>query len=333
MSAGEFYFDYAASRIYIANNPAGHKVEAAVAPRAFVSGASGVTVRGLTVELFANEAGAGAIWANYDWLVENCEVRLNHAVGIAYGGTVRNNYIHDNGQAGITSYQSTGMLVENNEIAYNNYAGFDSHYDGGGTKFMRTRNLTLRGNNVHHNYGTGLWLDTDNTGALVEKNTTARNDGPGILHETGFKAIIRNNTVRRNGFNFHSGWIDGSGILLLASNNTQIYGNRLERNREGIGLTQTDRGPTHITQNIDVHHNTIMTVTGTTAAGFVQSTNDPSYFTSKNIRFHHNTYVLCAPSYFAWRDPSGNNAYAYLTRAKWVAAGNDTTGASGGCRG
>ena len=242
LSAGEFFFDYGQSRIYIGDNPAGHKVEAAVAPRAFVSGSSGVTVRGLIVELFANEAGAGAIWANYDWLVENNEVRLNHAVGIAYGGVVRNNYVHHNGQAGITSLSSNGMLVENNEIAYNNYAGFDVHYDGGGTKFMKTLNLTLRGNNAHHNVGSGLWLDWDNKGALIENNTLDDNDGPGIFHEAGYDAIIRNNTIRRNGFNFHSGWIDGSGILLLASNNTEIYGNRVERNKDGIGLVQTYRG-------------------------------------------------------------------------------------------
>ena len=235
-----------------------------------------MTVRGLVVELFANEAGAGAIWANYDWLVENNEVRLNHAVGdLSSAAPCRNNYVHHNGQAGITSLSSTGMLVENNEIAYNNYAGFDVHYDGGGTKFMKTVNLTLRGNNAHHNVGAGLWLDWDNKGALIENNTADDNDGPGIFHEAGYDAIIRNNTIRRNGFNYHSGWIDGSGILLLASNNTEIYGNRVERNKHGIGLVQTNRGNglygPHETHDVYVHDNTISTVSGGVAGGLVQN--------------------------------------------------------------
>ena len=153
LSSGEFYFDYGSSRIYLADNPAGHKIEAAVGTRAFVSGASGVTIRNLVVELFANETGAGAIWANYDWVVENNEVRLNHGIGILAGGTVRSNYVHDNGQAGIATISAPSMLVENNEIAYNNYADYDTHYDGGGTKFMKSLNLTVRGNYAHHNYG------------------------------------------------------------------------------------------------------------------------------------------------------------------------------------
>ena len=172
--------------------------------------------------------------------------------------------MHDNGQAGITTISAHLMLVENNEIAYNNYAGYDSHYDGGGTKFMKSLNLTLRGNYAHHNYGIGLWFDWDNKGILAENNTLEDNDGPGIFHEAGYDAVIRNNTVRRNGFNFHSGWIDGSGILLLASNNTEIYGNRVEKNKEGIGLTQTDRGSgaygPHETHDVNVHDNTISTV-------------------------------------------------------------------------
>ncbi len=327
LSSGEFYFDYGSSRIYLADNPAGHKIEAAVGTRAFVSGASGVTIRNLVVELFANETGAGAIWANYDWVVENNEVRLNHGIGIFTGGTVRSNYVHDNGQAGIATISATSMLVENNEIAYNNYADYDTHYDGGGTKFMKSLNLTVRGNYAHHNYGSGLWFDWDNKDILVENNTTEDNDGPGIFHEAGYNAVIRNNIVRRNGFNFHSGWIDGSGILLLASNNTEIYGNRVEKNMDGIGLTQTDRGSgaygPHETHDVSVHDNIVSTVAGRVAAGFVQSGNDPSYYTSRNIRFNNNTYTTCPTAYWAWARVNGQ---PYISASDWRSAGNDTTG-------
>jgi len=328
LSSGEFYFDYGASKIYLADNPAGHTIEAAVGTGAFVSGATGVTVRNLVVELFANQTSAGAIWGDYDWVIENNEVRLNHGIGIYVGATVRNNYVHDNGQCGIATLSARSMLVENNEISYNNYAGYDTHYDGGGTKFMKSLNLTVRGNYVHNNYGTGIWFDWDNKGILVENNTVTKNDGPGIFHEAGYDAVFRNNIVRRNGFNFHSGWIDGSGILLLASNNTEIYGNRVEKNKDGIGLTQTNRGRgaygPHKTHDVYVHDNIVSTVAGGVAAGFVQSGSDSSYYTSHNIQFKNNTYTTCPTAYWAWA--RGVNGQPYISASNWVRDGNDTTG-------
>ena len=44
LGPGEFFFDYDADRIIIANDPSGHKVEVAVAPALFRGGASAVTV-------------------------------------------------------------------------------------------------------------------------------------------------------------------------------------------------------------------------------------------------------------------------------------------------
>jgi parallel beta-helix repeat protein len=312
----------------VGDNPAGHTIEAAVGTGAFVSGASGVTIRNLVVQEFATATSAGAIWANYDWDIENNEVRLNHGIGILAGGTVRNNYVHDNGQCGISTISATSMLVENNEIAYNNYAGYDTHYDGGGTKFVKSRNVIVRGNFVHNNYGTGIWFDWDNKGILVANNTITNNDGPGIFHEAGYDAVFRNNIVRGNGFHFHSGWIDGSGILLLASNDTQIYGNIVQKNEHGIGITQTNRGVgafgPHKTHDVYVHDNVVSTVARGIAAGFVQSGRDPRYYTSRDIRFANNHYTTCGTVSFAWA--RGTNGQPYISAKNWVEDGNDRTG-------
>jgi hypothetical protein len=43
------------------------------------------------------------------------------------------------------------VLVDQNEIAYNNTAGFNSGWEAGGTKFVMTHNLVVRGNWSHHN--------------------------------------------------------------------------------------------------------------------------------------------------------------------------------------
>jgi hypothetical protein len=61
--------------------------------------------------------------------------------------------------------------------------------------------------------------------------------------------------------------------------------------------------------------------------GLVQNVGDSSYYTTKKNVFARNTYYLgCDKQYFAWRDPSGKEDYAYVTRKQWQSAGNDRLG-------
>src|SRR5205807_6896847 len=87
LAPGRFYFDHAAGSIYFADNPAGRKVEATVAAFAFESRAPGVLIKNVTVEKYASVAQKGAIQAQEatGWAIENCELRLNSAAGIAAG--------------------------------------------------------------------------------------------------------------------------------------------------------------------------------------------------------------------------------------------------------
>jgi parallel beta-helix repeat protein len=327
---GRFYFDYAADRIYIGDNPAWHRVEAAVTPLAIKGWGTGVenaTIRSLIVQHFA---GTG-IQGRSSWKAENNEVRWNHRVGIQDVGTVRNNKIHHNGQIGYVyggpSPSGLSFLLEGNEIVGNNYAGYDGGWEAGGAKFMRMSNLTVRNNSVRDNDGPGLWTDWNNRYILYDGNVVENNSGPGIFHEASYDAVIRNNTVRGNGF-ANSGWLDGAGILLNASPNVEIYANTVADNNDGIGITQTDRGPAeagfppHQTSNLYVHDNTITMRVGHT--GLVTNENDTSYYTSRNNRFQNNRYTLgCNSSYFAWQYPAGGSSYAYITPAQWRAAGQD----------
>jgi len=323
VTSGTFYFDYPNAKIYVADNPTGHKVEAAVATRAFRAfrtGVTGVTIRGLVIEKFANEAQAGALEAT-TWDLQNNEVRLNHGIGIVGGSIVRGNYAHDNGQLGMSSANSTDARVENNEVAFNNGAGFVLSWEAGGGKWLRTTSLTLRGNSSHDNHGRGLWTDTDNIDTLYEHNRVENNDGIGILHEVSYDAVIRSNMVIGNGFK-EPGAMDGGGIQVTASPNVEIDGNTLAGNRDGIVLTQFPRGSGayghHEVQNVYVHNNVIKQAQGYT--GLVQGMGDDSYFTSRNNRFEANTYYLGTnPSYFQWMD-------AWQTTPDWVAHGQDVRG-------
>jgi hypothetical protein len=64
---GGFYFDYPRHRIFVADSPRGHDLEAATAEAAIAArpgAAGGVEVRGLRVMMFATPAQHGAIVAS-----------------------------------------------------------------------------------------------------------------------------------------------------------------------------------------------------------------------------------------------------------------------------
>ncbi len=238
---GAFFFDYSAHAIYIADDPRGHNVEVAVSPEAFhgwKTSGSGVTVRGLTIEKFANPAQTGAVNCGLGWVVEDNDVSLNHGTGLTNCDVIRFNLIHDNGQIGLGG----GRLVEYNELATNNTARFSGRWEAGGGKFVLTDGLIVRGNYVHDNNGPGLWSDIDNINTTYEGNYVSNNSLEGIADEISYDAVIRNNVVVNNGFETRSGWLDGAGILIASSPNAEVTGNLVVGNWNGIGITQTDRG-------------------------------------------------------------------------------------------
>ena len=79
---GTFYFDYAADKIYIADNPAGHTIEAGKLAYAFPGNAQNVTVQNLVIEKYDPPIQDGAIQGARGWTIQDNEVRLNYAVGI-----------------------------------------------------------------------------------------------------------------------------------------------------------------------------------------------------------------------------------------------------------
>jgi parallel beta-helix repeat protein len=318
---GEFFFDLAADTITIGDDPGCcHVVEVAVATRAFKGFTTGVTnvlIRGLIVEKFATETSIGAINGRVGWTIENCEVRLNHSIGIQ-GQTIRNNYTHHNGQYGIGG-SGDALLIEGNEISYNNYAGYHDGY-AGGTKFTAGDGLIARNNYVHHNAGgAGLWTDGDNINVLYEDNTVTDNAGSGIDHEIGWDAIIRNNTLLNNNTADPGGSIwNGGNILLNASQNVEIHGNTIQ-GKNGITIVDTGTrgtsplfGP-RIAQNNNVHDNTIRLVVGE-FTGRAGDATDPA----KNNTFTSNDYFLTDLS-------AGYFDSTAITTTAWQALGQDTT--------
>ena len=243
---GTFYFDYAADKIYIGDNPAGHTVEAGKVTDAFRGNATNVTVQNFVIEKYDPQVQEGAINGGQSWTIKNNEVRLNYAAGITAhdGSQVIGNYVHDNGELGVDG-DGNNILVQGNELSSNGFwSGVSPYWSAGGLKFAETDNLVVRGNYSHDNNGSGLWTDIDNIHTLYEDNVVAHNTINGIQHEISYDAIIRNNTLVGNGYGDTRGWAWGADLDIQNSQNVQAYGNRIDMTggNNGIIQIQQNRG-------------------------------------------------------------------------------------------
>lgn len=330
LGPGKWFFDYGANRIYLGEDPAGRRVETSVAERAFHGSAAGVRILDLIVEKYANRAQLAAVDSRVasnvgygsGWIVDGVEARLNHGVGInvTNGGVARNNFAHHNGQLGLSA-QGNDVLIEGNEISYNNTAGFHLDWEAGGTKFATTVNAVVRGNYVHDNHGLGLWVDVSAVNTIIEDNRSEYNYQAGIAVEKSYGAIVRNNHSEGNGLEDVRGelWLWSPGILVNVSRDVEIYGNTVVNNANGITAVQQNRGSGQfgesIVMNLWVHDNDITMPQGYTGAA--QDVGDNSIFTSRNNRFDNNTYH--GPASFRWFND-------YLSFTEWQGFGMDVNG-------
>jgi parallel beta-helix repeat protein len=335
VGSGDFYFDYAADKIYVADDPTGHKVEAsfvAEAIRGYAAAQANVTIKGLVVEKFANWSSdkTHAIQTGNDWIVEGNEVRLNDGGGIkpATGSIVRGNNVHHNGRFGLTSAYQDNILIEGNEIAYNNDNDFD-FWGASGTKIWESSNVTFRNNYAHHNQGHGLWTDTNNIGIVFEGNTVVDNTGIGIFHEVSYDATIRNNVVKNNNTSKTGDTLwTGSQIQVYDSPHVEIYGNIVEAlpGTHGIGLRDDERGSGEFgkweIRDVYVHDNTIwMDDAGVTGLAGNRSLTE---YASRGIVFEDNTYYVpsLVDEFWFW----GVGLNAPLPWGAWQIMGHDETG-------
>jgi parallel beta-helix repeat protein len=333
---GDFYFDYAADRIYVGDDPAGHKLEAAATEYAFLGSpegsGTGVILDGLTIEKYANAAQYGAVGRSNTqrgWIVRNCEIRWNHGAAIRTGSiTVRDSRLHHNGEAGTVGGGDAGTLIRDNEIDHNNTVGFSPSWEASGIKFAggTISGVRVIHNNIHDNDGEGLWADGFNDQFVWDSNTVVNNTWDGIKVEISYGGKVRWNTVAGNGFG-NPNSSEGDGVMVYASGGSglEIAYNRLSGNKHAIMLFAADRGSGPlgplVTQNVSVHDN-IITLSGSQKMGAVRYSGSTGLWTTDNNHFERNTYLLqsalAAP--FAW----ANNAL--MTESQWRGAGNDDTG-------
>jgi parallel beta-helix repeat protein len=191
-----------------------------------------------------------------------------------------------------------------------------------------TTSLIVRDNFSHHNDGPGLWTDINNIYSLYENNVVEDNRRGGIFHEISYDAVIRNNTLRRNGTGKDfPWWTTGAGIEVVSSRNVEVYGNTLVDNWQGITALNDHRGNGNngawVVTNLYVHDNNVtsrINEGGGGRTGAVDTANNDVYLSSANNRFQRNTYVLGTnANYFIWAGQDVNES-------QWRSLGFDSTG-------
>jgi hypothetical protein len=342
VTPGTVYAAHSSDVITIGDNPRAHLVEQAVAPSLIRAAVDDVTVADLVLEEAANNAQKAALETRQSltphivgsrWRILDNEVRLNHGVGIgvADGALVSGNFVHHQGQLGLGVW-GRGSTVINNDISFNNTAGYSMEWEAGGTKSWLTESTVMAHNYVHENYGPGLWADGGNAGAAYEYNKVVDNWAGGIEYEISYDAVIAHNEVSGNGHR-RKGWGWDAGIEIASSGGIgliDVHDNVLTDNANGITLIDS-RGRAwerpapygaHVVQNIWVHRNTITMGPGE-YTGAVEDRWSSDVFTSGHNRFEANTYFLnpLAEPHFFWSD-------AHVGWASWRGSGHDRTGQS-----
>lgn len=284
LTAGGFYQDYAADRVYLGVDPTGHDVRMASKAHAVSTTATGVRITGIEVLHYATPSQLGALYLRGDGAeVDHCVIHATHAIGIFLDGAdsalIHDNEIHHCGQLGIGSHASHGAQFARNWLHHNNTDGYrPDDWESGDIKITYSDSVIVEDNTCEDSRGLGIWLDIENGlngRCYIRRNTVRRTYADGIRHEISYACDIYDNTVEYTGFQYaadngedtaftgYSGF-GTAGININTSRDVNVYGNRLGPNQNGIFAQFRPRAtsdfPNRDLINLNVHDNDVTLV-------------------------------------------------------------------------
>jgi hypothetical protein len=168
------------------------------------------TIEYLTIEDFTGGVGENVVNANdtANWTVDHNTIKdttVGAALGMGNNNVAEYNCLTANGEYGLNAGGSN-TTFDYNEVSWNgSYSGYFPNSTAcsgcsGGIKYWASLNPVIEDNYIHDNYNVGLWLDTNNAGALIEGNYLARNWSDGLIYEISYNALITANTFLDNGW-------------------------------------------------------------------------------------------------------------------------------------
>ena len=242
--SGTFAVDYAADKLILGTNPAGHEVRASDLSQAFDVTARDVTLQGFGVRRYATTYGATAAvrMHNTGAVVRNLVIEDGAYIGLAVqndDSVVDHVTARRNGLMGIGVNQAYNLKLTNSLVTDNNAQHFNVIPVAGGIKITRSRNVTVAGNNVSGNDGSGIWFDESCWDMKVIGNTTNDNTATGIQIEISDTAVVAGNVSTGS----------RTSIQIINTGNVRIFNNQLGDNADnGVRLRQDERrSATHST--------------------------------------------------------------------------------------
>jgi hypothetical protein len=137
VKSGNWFWDVAAKRIYLGDDPSDSVIEIGTATFAIHGSVPDVTIASLTIEKYAGPSQQAPVDCSNGsgWAIRDSVIRLNHARGIGFvfcdSIKIVGNKISSNGNLGIGCSATNNALVENNEIDHNNYANVFAGWEAG----------------------------------------------------------------------------------------------------------------------------------------------------------------------------------------------------------
>jgi Right handed beta helix region len=195
-----------------------------------MSGRRNVTLRNFSV--LRSRGGlqdtALLINASSNVVVENVQVRWHAYAGMgatsSSGVRITKSVFSDNGVYGTGCFKCLGIVLEDSEVARNNWRGYPAGHTGYDTVFKwgGSRDGVIRRSRFFDNLGGGIWFDGDNQRMLVEDSFSARNKTHGAFAEAnGGPITIRRTKMCDNGTD---------GMMNARSNNVTLDANQIFNN-------------------------------------------------------------------------------------------------------
>jgi parallel beta-helix repeat protein len=300
----------------------------------------GTVILGGVFQHFGNESTpswVSPVIVNRNWVIVGSEFKDNFNAGLGIhgdGARVSRVNTHHNGRYGLAVTPPCsgcpgpeGVVIEHSEIAFNNTRQLSVIGDAGGTKFSGgTRGMIVRHNDVHDNYGSGLWWDTNSRNAKVYGNKIYDNRNCGILYEASLGGTkIHHNTLIDNGIGDGTvRWTVNVQLSIASSDGErggiEIYANTIGGDAYPLGLVTHAGRPS--TKQVKVHDNVLILRAASSRVGGADDSGTGEMFSpSAGNRFRDNTYRVLDPqgTYWVWNGET-------LTWAQWQALGHDGSG-------
>lgn len=259
-----FYYDWAARKMHISEDPSKRSVELAVRPGfSILGGAYNFAVKGIGFKRFASSYGGvnagnpGVIYAGLGGSsnpnagqiqFEDVVFTENAGSNITFSGAKLNSYVknsvfaynHTSGLNGngfandrnaFNNNVRDGLVLDGNIFNENNRAMLDLQCARScgvaAVKLNHMRGFVAKNNIFENTKGKapGMWCDIDCSEGIIVNNISRYNGGHGIFYEISNTGIIANNLIYHNA----AGSGSSAGLAVTAAN-TKIYNNTIVQN-------------------------------------------------------------------------------------------------------